>query len=199
MVTCRDVLYALITCDTVQDVQRMCKLKPSRLRRILSSPRFRRALELERQYTAFRVRRVARRNARLAITCLANALNTSENDAVVVKAAVQCLRLALAKDMPAHEDTGSLEDLLTAVEKQAGLLPEEQPQAQEQFPFVRAAWDRQGYDPAEHAFGPAASLPELPASPLEAAEPGGASTRSCPTASAPDRPEGPSEPPPKPA
>ena len=90
----KDVLHALETCDTAADVQRACGLPPSRLQRIMRSPRFRRELELEREFVEFRGRREAHKAACLAADTLANALN-GHCEREVRLAAGAVVRLAL--------------------------------------------------------------------------------------------------------
>ena len=90
----KDVLHALETCETAAEVQRACGIPPSRLQRIMRGPRFRRELELEREFVAFRGRREAHKAACLAADTLANALG-GRCEREVRLAAGAVVRLAL--------------------------------------------------------------------------------------------------------
>lgn len=92
----KDVLEAIQTCRTAAQVQRACRIPPSRLLRILRSPRFRRYVELDREFTEFRGRREAHKHACLAADTLASAL-AGHCEREVRLAAGKVMRLALGE------------------------------------------------------------------------------------------------------
>ena len=99
MPTNREVLLAMCHYGSAMLVQEQLGIKPSRLRRILNSPRFQRQLELERQYAEFRARRLAREYLLEAAYAMARSLRGS-NEREVRKGASELLRLATQPELP---------------------------------------------------------------------------------------------------